>query len=88
MCRGVTPVSAYYIAPDISLADLTGVKVLWSQLTDLKELTKGGFSVVYSALLNGEQVAVKRFNTPVGMDEKDNFTQQLGLLSSEAYLMR
>ena len=41
------------------------LKIEWipySQITDLKEIAEGGFGIVYKALINGKDVAIKKLS--------------------------
>lgn len=54
-------VSLAHLAPDLAISDIPGKRVKWSDLTNVREVTKGGFSIVYSAMLGNARVAVKQY---------------------------
>ena len=55
------------IAPDLVLADISEMLCKWSDLQVEKQIGQGAFGIVYSAIYNGEKVAVKQLEVENNM---------------------
>ena len=60
-CRGFNPVRIAHLAPDLAISDIPGSRIKWPDLANPKELARGGFSLVYSAMWGNTKVAVKQY---------------------------
>ena len=49
-CRGINDVALAALAPDISLSEFKGAKVLYNDVQVIKQIGEGGFAKVYKVL--------------------------------------
>ena len=52
------------LVPDLSLADLQGFEIDYSEIKIMSQIAHGPFAVVHSAIYRGEYVAVKVIPPP------------------------
>lgn len=83
------------LVPDLSLADLQGFEIDYSEIKIMSQIALGPFAVVHSAIYRGEYVAVKEFRIlpSDSPDEESPYVSEEEILSvfnefrSEAWLM-